>query len=174
MKKIILLVSLHFVFTNAFSQSLNIQENFETGVLNKAWKITSGKWYVANLKEKGIRPPAGENDFALASGGNGEITIDMLAEKNDPEIPRELSFFYWVHSKGSTGLASIVFLNDRNETLSFIQFETLQPKDNWELFNQHFKAPIGTAVIRLKLSEISAAGRNTVYFKSICSPCRRR
>lgn len=159
MKNIILLLSLHFIFTNAFSQSLNFQENFKKGVYNNAWKITSGKWYVANLADKRITPPVGENNFALASGGNGEITVDMATQKDDLEIPLQLSFTYWVHSKGSTGLVSVVFLDERGETLSTIAFDALQQKDNWEIFTQEFKAPMGTAVIRLKFGEIAVADK---------------
>jgi hypothetical protein len=176
MKKILLLLLLYLVFENTFSQNI-FQENFEKGILNDSWKITSGKWSVANLEKKGIKPPPGDNNFALASAGNAEIIIDIPIENTDPETPQQLSFTYWVHSKESTGLATIVFLNAGRETISSIQFETLQPKDNWELFNQQFKAPIGTAVIRLKLGEISAAGRNTVYFKNMllrCPKCRER
>ncbi|HSU27145.1 MAG TPA: hypothetical protein VLJ68_02110 [Chitinophagaceae bacterium] len=174
MKKILLLLVLHIAFVNAFSQSLNFQENFEKGVFTNAWKITNGKWYVANLADKGITPPDGGNNYALASGGNGEITLDLKAHHDDLEIPLQLSFTYWVHSDGSTGQVSLVFLNDRGETISTIQFDALQQKNNWELFSQEYKAPTGTAVIRLKLGEISAAGKNTVYFKSFCGPCRRR
>lgn len=174
MKNIFLLLSLHFVLANAFSQSLNFQENFDNGVFNNAWKITSGKWYIANLNDKRIKPPAGDNNYALASGGNGEIIVDMAAQPDDLEIPLQLSFTYWVHSKGSTGLVNLVFLNDRNETLSTIQFDALQQKDNWNLFNHEFLPLKGTAVIRLIFRNIAAPGRNTMYLKKVyCIGSRR-
>ncbi len=175
MKKLLLLLSLHFIFANAFSQNIIFQENFEKGILNETWKVTNGKWYVANLEEKGIKPPAGDNNFALASAGNAEIIIDIPVRDINPEIPLQLNFTYWVHSKGSKGFASIIFLNKREDSITSKKFEALSQKGNWDIFNQEFKVPGETAVIRLKLGEREAGyvGSNTVYFKSI-SITRRR
>ena len=121
MKKILLLLSLHFAFANAFPQSIIFEDNFEKG-LSEAWKITSGKWYIANLEEKGIKSLDRDNNFALASAGNGEITIDIPIDNLDPDILLELSFTFWVHSKGSSGLVGIIFLNGRPDSLHFNKF----------------------------------------------------
>lgn len=174
MKKIITLLALQIVFANVFSQSTLFQENFEKGILNETWKIISGKWYVANLGEKGIKRPAGDNNFALASAGNAEIIIDIPVRDINPEIPMQLNFTYWVHSKGSKGFASIIFLNEREDSLTSKNFEALSQKGNWDVFNQQFKVPGETALIRLKLGEREPGwGANTVYFKNIWITRRR-
>jgi len=167
MKKIIPLMLLHFSFTIAFSQNIVFEENFERGILNEAWKINSGKWYVANLEEKGIKSLARDNQFALASAGDGEITIDIPVDNMDSDILLELSFTYWVYSKGASGLAGIVFLNGRLDSLASVNFEALPEKGKWDFFNQQFKTPKGTSVIRLRLGEREGWTKNTVYFKSI-------
>ena len=46
MKKLLLLSLPLFAFANAFSQNIIFQENFEKGILNEAWKIASGNFYV--------------------------------------------------------------------------------------------------------------------------------
>jgi hypothetical protein len=174
MKKLLLLLSLHFVFANAFSQNIIFQENFEKGILNEAWKITSGKWYVANLQQKEIKPLAGDNNFALASAGNAEIIIDIPVENINSKIPLQLSFTYWVHSKGSKGLASIELLNERANSITSIQFEALPEKGKWDLFSKEFSLTKDTKIIRLKFGERAAWGSNTVYFKKVSVSDRRR
>jgi len=153
----------------AFSQNTIFRENLESGVLNDTCKITSGKWYIANLQEKDIKPPAGDNNFASASAGNAEILIDIPVKDFNSEIPMQLNFTNWVHSKGLKGFASVIFLNEREDSLTSKNFEALPQKGNWDIFNQQFKVPGETAVIRLKIGEWAsiAPGKNTVYFKSI-------
>jgi len=167
MKKILLLLSLHSAFVVAFSQNIIFEENFEKGILDEVWKISSGKWYVANLEEKGIKPLARDNHFALASAGDGEITIDIPVDNMDPDILLELSFTYWVHSKGTSGIVGIMFLNGRQDSLTSVDFEALPEKGKWDFFNQQFKIPKGTTAIRLKLGEREGWTKNTVYFKSM-------
>ena len=161
-------------FVNAFTQNIIFQENFEKGILSEAWKITSGKWYVASLKEKGIEPPPGDNNFALASAGNAEIIIDIPVENIDPKIPLQLSFTYWVHSKGSKGLASIVLLNESLSSITSIQFEALPEKGKWDLFSKDFFLTKDTKTIRLKFGERAGVWQNTVYFKKVSVSDRRR
>ena len=59
MKKIILLLSLHLIYANTFSQNIIFQDNFEKGKLNAAWKIPAGQCSVINLESKGINPSTG-------------------------------------------------------------------------------------------------------------------
>ncbi|MGB8195268.1 MAG: hypothetical protein WCF67_25250 [Chitinophagaceae bacterium] len=173
MKKIILLLLLHVGFTNAFSQDRIYQQGFDEGVVYESWKITKGKWYIARLEEKGIKPPEGENNYALASAGDAEILIDIPVESLDPEIPLILSFTYWVHSKGSRGLAGLTFFNPRGDSLTSINFRALPENRQWDKFQQEFRVPKGTAVIRMKLGERAGGVPNTVYFKSIWIARRR-
>ena len=145
--------------------NLIFQEAFNNGILSDAWKVNNGKWYVANLEEKGIKPPPGDNVYALASAGNAEIIIDIPVENMGSEL--QLSFTYWVHSKGSTGTVAVVLLNEKQDALSSIQFEPLPEKGGWEVFKSQFNVTKETALIRLKLGERSGNFGNTVYYKSL-------
>lgn len=180
MKKIILLLSLYLVNTNTFSQNIIFQDNFEKGKLNPAWKFSNGPlWYVANLESKGIKPPPGGNNFALAGNFNmrnsgymghtdAKITIDIPVINNYSQVPLQLNFNYWVYSKGSKGIVSILFLKNSGDSINSVNFAELTEKLNWDLFNQKFIVPKETSVIRLTLGGRSASvGAGTVYFQSI-------
>lgn len=176
MKKIILLLSLYFVNTDAFSQNIIFQDNFEKGKLNAAWKIAGGQWSVVNLESKGIKPPPGGNNFALASMGNADITIDIPVENNSLSVTTQFNFNYWIHFKGAKGTVSILFLRESGDSISSVHFAELPEKGgDWDLFNQQFKVPGGTSVIRLKLvARAPIVGGNTFYIQSICFGCNRR
>jgi hypothetical protein len=174
MKKIILLLSMYLVSTDTFSQNIIFQENFEKGKLNEAWK-TTGQWSVVSLESKGIMPPAGGNNFALASTGNADISIDIPAENTTLSVTTQFTFNYWVNFKGAKGIVSILFLKENGDSIISVHFTDLTEKPDWNLFNQQFKIPGGTSVIRLKLvARAPIVGGTTVYFQSICFGCSRR
>ena len=174
MKKLILLFSLYFVNTNTFSQNIIFQDNFEKGKLNEAWK-TTGQWSVVNLESKGITPPAGGNNFALASTGNAEIKIDIPVINNMLSVTTQFNFNYWVHDKNSKGMVSILFLKENGDSIMSVHFADLTEKAGWNLFNEQFKVPGETSVIHLKfVARAPLVAGTTIYFQSICFGCNRR
>ncbi len=174
MKKIILLLSLHLIYANTFSQNIIFQDNFEKGKLNAAWKIPAGQCSVINLESKGINPSTGGNNFALASIGNADILIDIPVENNSLSVTTQFSFNYWITNKNAKATVSILFLKENGDFISSVNFADLSEKVGWDLFNQQFKIPGGTSVMRLKLvARAPSVAGNTVYFQSICFGCSR-
>ena len=175
MKKIIFLLSLHLIYANTFSQNIIFQDNFEKGKLNEAWK-TTGQCSVANLESKGINPPPGGNNFALTTMGNAEIMIDIPVENTNLSVTTQFTFNYWVHYIHSKATVSILFLKDNGDFISSVSFADLLEKAGWDLFNQQFKIPGGSSVMRLKLliARAPSLAGNSVYFQSICFGCSRR
>jgi hypothetical protein len=174
MKKLTLLLSLYFINTNTFSQNIIFQDNFEKGKLNGGWKIT-GQCPVVNLENIGIKSSAGGNNFALASTGNSDIMIDIPVENTSLSVTTQLTFNYWVHNKNAKATVNILFLKENGDFISSVNFADLSEKVGWELFNQQFKIPGGTSVMRLKLvARAYGIAGNSVYFQSICFGCNRR
>jgi hypothetical protein len=175
MKKIILLLSLHLVYASIFSQNIIFQDNFEKAKLNEAWKIPAGKCSVVNLESMGIKPSGGGNNFALASTGNADISIDIPVENNSLSVTTQFSFNYWITNKNAKATVSILFLKDNGDFISSVNFADLSEKVGWDLFNQQFKIPGGSSVMRLKIvARAPSVAGNTVYFQRICFGCSRR
>jgi hypothetical protein len=175
MKKIIFLLLLHLVCANTFSQNIIFQENFEKGKVNAAWKIPAGQCSVVNLESMGIKPSAGGNNFALASTGNADILIDLPVENNSLSITTQFTFDYWITNKNAKATVSISFLKENGDFISSVNFADLSDRPGWDFFNQQFKIPGGTSVMRLKLvARAPSVAGNTVYFQSFCFGCNRR
>ena len=168
MKKIILLLVLHFVFTNAFCQTVIFQESFDKPNFPPAWHINDGKWQIANLTQKGIKPPGGDNYFALECTGSSEIQIEIPVTIKESVTQIQLSFNYWVYSNTAGGIVGVDLLNDKGIVLSHALGRDLSQKGKWELFDQKFKVTNNVFFIRLKLNGLlSPLTSSNIYFKNI-------
>ena len=171
MKKIILLLVLHFAITNAFCQTVIFREPFDSPNFPGAWKIKQGSWQIADLAQKRIKPPGGDNYFALAgtaSGGNAEIEISIpIAPFKEPVTQFQLSFNYWAYSNPTGIIVSVDLLSDKGIVLSHTLGQNLLQKGKWDLFDQKFKVTNNVFYIRVTLvGLLSPITNSNIYFKN--------
>ena len=168
MKKIILLLLLHVAFANVFGQTIIFQEPFDNPNFPPAWHINDGNWQIVNLTQKGIKPPGGNNYFALESTGSSEIQIDIPVTIKESVTQIQISFNYWVYSNPAGGIVAVDLLNDKGVVLSHAFGQELTQKGKWELLDRKFKVTNNVFFIRLKLNGLlSPLTTSNVYFKNI-------
>ena len=84
--------------------------------------------------------------------GNADILIDIPVENNSLSVTTQFSFNYWITNKNAKATVSILFLKENGDFISSVNFADLSEKVGWDLFNQQFKIPGGTSVMRLNIS----------------------
>ena len=169
MKKIIFLLAVHFVFANAFCQTIIFQEPFDNSTLSPGWQRNAGNWQVVDLVQRGLKPPGGDNHFALTGSGNSSIQVDIPVTIKEKMIQVQLSFNYWIYSN-SSGFISVDLLDKAGVVLAPGLSQNLSQKGKWDLFDQKFKVTNETYYLRVKLGgriNPMSPGNTVVYFKNI-------
>jgi len=168
MKKITLLLLLNVALANAFSQTVIFREPFDSPNFPAGWQINFGNWQIEDLIQKRIKPPGGDNYFALAGIGNSEIQISIPVAFKESVTQIQLSFNYWAYSNTAGATVGIDLLDDKGIILSHALGQNLLQKGKWDLFDQKFKVTNNVFYIRLKLySVLSPLTSSNVYFKNI-------
>ena len=170
MKKIILLLVVHFVCSNAFCQNIIFQDPFNDPTFSPGWHTNTGNWQIVDLVKRGLKPPGGDNHFALTGSGNSSIQVDIPFITKEKVIQVQLSLNYWIYY-GSSGSISVDLLDKAGVVIAQSLSQVLLQKGKWDLFDQKFKVTSETFYIRVKLgghtNPMSPNSGSTVYFKNI-------
>ena len=173
MKKSVNLFLLMSLAAACCAQPVIFQDNFDKGRLNAAWTFGTNQWSVANLESISMLPSLRGNNFALTNNGVSGITADIPAGSSASQT-QHLNFYYHVHSKDAKGTVELLFLDQAGNTIGNMQFAELREQANWTWFNEDFKVPANTTIIRLKLGFHLTHSPITIYYQSICIGCNRR
>jgi hypothetical protein len=171
MKKVVVMLLVYLMPAPAFSQNIIFQDNFEKGRMNSSWVYGTNSWSVANLESLAILPAPGGNNFALTNNNLSVIQADVAVGTLSISQTQHLSFYYRVHSKDARGTVQLIFLDQSGNAITTTVFNELKDLGNWSPFNEEFKIPGGTNVIRLKLGFHTTHSPINIFYQNVCIGC---